>query len=210
MGFFNRIKCLRQVDLLGDSSQVLISKATHLVFAEGAKVKVEQGVFSVGYPLPDRPELPALNKSTIQLGKNARLICRGNVFIGEGTYIRLADNAVMEFDGDNVVGRNSILFCETRMHFGRRASCSWGVTLMDDDGHSFARSDGTPLRKIRRPLVLESDVGVQMNVTIPKGITVGHHATISANTTVRRDIKPFSLVYEESALREREGIVFRV
>jgi acetyltransferase-like isoleucine patch superfamily enzyme len=48
-------------------------------------------------------------------------------------------------------------------------------------------------------------VGIQMNVVIPRGVTVGKNSIISANTVLRQNIPENCLAYSESELRIKHG-----
>jgi len=46
---------------------------------------------------------------------------------------------------------------------------------------------------VTRPVVVEQDCWIGQNVVIVKGVRVGHHSVIGANSVVTRDIPPYSV-----------------
>lgn len=49
-------------------------------------------------------------------------------------------------------------------------------------------------RFVSAPVVIEHNCWLGVNVTILKGVRVGHHSVVGANTVVVRDVPPFSTV----------------
>ena len=75
---------------------------------------------------------------------------------------------------------------------------------MDYDGHKFIRLDGQD-KDYYKPLVVGKNVGIQMNVIIPKGVTVGDYSIISAGTILRQDVQDNCLAYSNPELRMKHG-----
>jgi acetyltransferase-like isoleucine patch superfamily enzyme len=44
-----------------------------------------------------------------------------------------------------------------------------------------------------------------MNVVVPSGVTIGDNSVVAANTVLRRDVPPNSLVYQNPELIVRSG-----
>jgi len=65
---------------------------------------------------------------------------------------------------------------------------SFGVTVLDDDGHGF----GPP--PYSKPVTIGDDVWIGCNVTILKGVTIGAGSAIAAGTVVNKSCPPRSLV----------------
>lgn len=44
-----------------------------------------------------------------------------------------------------------------------------------------------------RPVIIEDNVMINMNVTIMPGVRIGHHAIIGANSIVVKDVPPYAI-----------------
>ena len=115
----------------------------------------------------------------------------GAIRIGDGTsiqpHVKLAAAAEM------VIGRDVLM--------GTR------VFITDHD-HDFADPDvhvGEQALRVR-PVRIEDFVWLGENVVVLKGVTVGHHAVVGANSVVTRDLPPFAVAAGVPArvLRVRE------
>lgn len=118
----------------------------------------------------------------------------GSIHIGDGTsaqsFVHLAAAAKME------IGRNVLM--------GSR------VFITDHD-HDFADLEthiGNQKLNVS-PVRIEDFVWLGENVVVLKGVTIGHHAVIGANSVVTRDIPPYAIAAGAPAkvIRIREGAV---
>jgi acetyltransferase-like isoleucine patch superfamily enzyme len=100
------------------------------------------------------------------VGKDARLK------IGHGTYIT---------DGSRISASRSIMI-------GEHCAISWGVTIIDDDGH------GPGEGPFHAPVEILDHVWVGCNVTILKGVTIGAGSIVGAGAVVTRSCPPRSLM----------------
>jgi len=66
--------------------------------------------------------------------------------------------------------------------------------------------NGEKMNKKILPLIIEDNVGIQMNVTIPRGVLVGANSLIGANTVIRKDVSRETLIYTDNILKEKYGI----
>lgn len=67
--------------------------------------------------------------------------------------------------------------------------------LVTDSDHII--EPGIPVTRnpnfITRPVVIEHDCWIGQNAVILKGVTVGHHSIVGANSVVTRDVPPYSV-----------------
>lgn len=203
--FFRRLKALRHIGLGSNSSSFLFHKSVQIKAESGSEILINQGKVTLGFPISD-PPFASHPKSFVSLGKNSRLIFNGSVAIAPGATIRVRDNATVIFGGQNFVSHNLLLICEKHIEIEEFAALSWNVTLIDDDGHSFVDKKGRMLKGFYRPLVIRKNVGIQMNVQIPRGVQIGENSVISAGTILRQDVPPNCLAYQNFELRVRQGV----
>lgn len=202
INLWNRLRLYSRAKL--NKGFLNISWNTQIRLDQGALVEIENGVFRMGYPTSRSTPFPSNNGCLLKMGKNARLIARGNVFIANGCSIVIADGGEMMFEGNNVIARNAYIRCHKKVVFGQNAAVSWNCSLLDWDGHEFERLDGQK-RMFYKPLMIGKNVGIQMNVVIPRGVTVGSDSIISANTVLRTDVPEDSLVFANPEVRIKSG-----
>lgn len=122
----------------------------------------------------------------VTLGRGVKLtVGRGaHVSIGPGTYLT---------DGTRVAASQ-------RVEIGPGCALSWGVTLIDDDGHGF----GPP--PYSAPVRLGARVWVGCNVTILKGVDIGEGSVVAAGSVVTKGCPPGSLLAGVPARVVRTGV----
>ena len=81
----------------------------------------------------------------------------------------------VEMSGTSIVSNHSVTI-------GNRVLIGANCQIGDRDGHS-KRYKSSP-----KPIIIENDVWLGMNVTVLKGITIGEHSIIGANSVVTKDI----------------------
>ena len=86
----------------------------------------------------------------------------------------------VEMSGTSIVSNHSVTIGN---HVLIGANCQIG----DRDGHS-NRYKSSP-----KPILIENDVWLGMNVTVLKGVTIGEHSIIGANSVVTKDIPANSI-----------------
>jgi acetyltransferase-like isoleucine patch superfamily enzyme len=129
---------------------------------------------------------PVSAVTVLDLAAGARLTVgpKATLAVGTSTYIS---------DGTHVAASTSI-------SIGRDCAVSWGVTIIDDDGHGF----GPP--PYSNPVRIEDRVWIGCNVTILKGVTIGHGSVVAAGAVVARSCQPNSLLAGVPARVVKEGV----
>ena len=101
--------------------------------------------------------------------------------------------------GDNVtLGYRVRLVAVNGIRLGNRVGVGHGVTLADTV-HDYKNIEPgqpywlAPLR-VGRPLVLEDDVWIGNGTVIAGGITLGRGCIIGPNSSITRDVEPYTLV----------------
>jgi acetyltransferase-like isoleucine patch superfamily enzyme len=143
--------------------------------------------------------------SEITLAEGATLVFEGDVCIAPGATIYVGKNATATFEGNNFVSYNFKLICNKEFSFGRFSNTSWGVTLIDDDLHRFRTCEGKKLRSISKPMRIGRNVGIQMNVAIPRGVTIGDNSVVAGGLVLREDIPENCTAFGEVKLKVKHG-----
>lgn len=204
--FFLRSKILSHTNLQGSSSFIVIDKSVKAILDSGSQIDIEKGLFQIGGSQPKTIEMPSYNCTKIVMDKNSKLIIKGNVQIATGTFIHIKENATLTLLGDNFIGHNNVIICSRNIFIGKNSSTSWNVTLIDHDGHTLYNTSGTKLKVPYRSLIIEDNVGIQMNVTIPRGIHLGSNVLIGPHTILRKDVPENKYIYSKPTTSEKHGI----
>lgn len=86
----------------------------------------------------------------------------------------------VEMSGTSIVSNHSV-------NIGNHVLIGANCQIGDRDGHS-NRYKSSP-----KPIIIENDVWLGMNVTVLKGVTIGEHSIIGANSVVTKDIPANSI-----------------
>jgi acetyltransferase-like isoleucine patch superfamily enzyme len=119
--------------------------------------------------------------------------------IGPGTWLRgeLDPVRIVAFDGaEIVVGPDAFLngchlSAKRSVHLGRRAWVGLGSRVFDSDQHDF---DADRAERIA-PVEIGDHAWVAADVTITKGVRIGHHSIVGARSVVTRDVPDHSLAF---------------
>lgn len=86
----------------------------------------------------------------------------------------------VELSGTSIVSNYSV-------NIGNNVLIGANCQIGDRDGHS------NRYRSSPKPIIIENDVWLGMNVTVLKGVTIGEHSIIGANSVVTKDIPANSI-----------------
>jgi acetyltransferase-like isoleucine patch superfamily enzyme len=195
INFIRKRNFLKITQYVSDDSAVIFGSSIEVFSAKTSNIEL-QGKLLLGVPLTGTlPGFSHKYTTIVSLGKNSKLIIHGDVHIAPGCTIRVGENGVLELGGKNVIAHDTTIIATKKISIGKNSSISWNCNLIDDDAHSFFRTDGKKIKRIRKPLVIGDNVGIQMNVVIPSGGTIGDNSIISANTVIRTDVPQDTLIY---------------
>lgn len=207
LNFIRRIKMIRQTKLIGPRAAIFFHKNVLFFIEDGAEVIVS-GKVTIGFSLPGLHPFPSNQHTVISLKKNSKLIFNGDTYIANGTGIYLDKNSTLEFSGNNSVAHNSTILCKNYIKYGLNSASSWNFNAIDDDGHIFNQKNGDPIPRKNKALIIGDNVAIKINVTIPRAITIGNGAIIGANTVLRTDVQPYTLVFHKNELVIKEGVTY--
>jgi len=119
-------------------------------------------------------------------------------FLGFGAGSSIYDSAVVIGDvkvGEKTwIGPSTVLDGSGGITIGSYCSISAGVQLYTHDSVKWALSGGAAEYE-RAPLSIGSNTYIGPMTIIGKGVRVGHHCVIGANSVVNKNIDDFSIAY---------------
>ena len=166
---------------------------------DGARVEPPSALTLIGIPVFGPGSI--LDRTTvISLGAGSTLSLDGAtlgrgivVNIGPGSRLAMGEKSYFS-DGSTIAAGSA-----GGVSIGRNCAISFGVTIIDDDGHGF----GPP--PYSAPIVIEDHVWIGCNATILKGVTIGKGSVVAAGAVVTKSCPPNSLLAGVPAkvIRER-------
>ncbi len=142
---------------------------------------------------------PVSAVTVLDLAAGARLHLDGCA-IGRGCRLTVGPKATLAVGTSTYISDGTHVAASTSISIGRDCAVSWGVTIIDDDGHGF----GPP--PYSNPVRIEDRVWIGCNVTILKGVTIGHGSVVAAGAVVARSCQPNSLLAGVPARVVKEGV----
>ncbi|MFT5661977.1 MAG: acetyltransferase-like isoleucine patch superfamily enzyme [Sulfurimonas sp.] len=156
----------------------------------------------------------------LDIAKNAKLAnctirskgSNNKLVIEDGTSLRYTE---LEILGDNCsiligkncgIGHNSYLSAKEGRTLLIKDNCSLSrnVKIMTSDGHPIYQKD--KVINAGRDITLEANVWIADNVTILKGVTVGHDSIVGINSTLTKTIGSNVIAVGNPASVVKEGI----
>ncbi|MEP0918821.1 acyltransferase [Leptolyngbya sp. DQ-M1] len=145
---------------------------------------------------------PRNSVTVVVCASQSTLALDGEVCIGRGTILSVAAKSNLGIGEGTYIADGSRIYASTSIQIGRRCAISFGVTILDDDGHGFG------LPPYTAPICIEDNVWIGCNATILKGVTIGEGSVVAAGAVVTRSCPPHSLLAGVPARVIREGVVW--
>ncbi len=130
---------------------------------------------------------PLKNTTVVSVEKQGKLQLNG-ALIGRGCILSVGESGSLSIGEKSYLTDGSRISARHRISIGKRCAISWGVTIIDDDGHGF----GPP--PYWAPVIIEDDVWIGCNVTVLKGVTLGAGSVVAAGSVVTQSCPPHSLI----------------
>ena len=121
----------------------------------------------------------------VQIGRNA--------WLDISSYTRGAE--IIIGDGTNI-GRNATISASKKISIGKKCLFSYGVSLIDHD-HKLSDPDISPMDSgitEGREIIVEDACFIGAHSFILKGVHLGRHCVVGANSVVTKSFPDFSVV----------------
>jgi acetyltransferase-like isoleucine patch superfamily enzyme len=130
----------------------------------------------------------------------------GNASIAQGVSILIGKNASMVVGANVTIAHNTQVLCNSHIEIGNGSTISWNVLLIDTDKHCPVSVRAGVMKLPERPLIIGERVGIQANVIIPRGVSIGNDSAVSAGTVLRENVEADCIVYSEQKLKVKRGV----
>ena len=120
--------------------------------------------------------------------------------IGRGVKLSVGSSAYLGIGHNSYINDSTRIAAQQSITIGKNCAISFGVTIIDDDGHGL----GSP--PYSAPIVIEDNVWIGCNVTILKGVIIGSGSVVAAGAVVNKSCPPNSLLAGVPAQVIRENV----
>lgn len=172
-------------------------------------LSVKDGFYSTSMPLIQFVDLTTPDDAEVDLAYFAERLRMGagiltaglSPFHTDGTHVTLVKWGPGDDDCGRIIADETAVFSEMTLvsyreiRIGKRCLFGPSIKMFDCDG-SPADPEGprTPDNMHMAPITIEDGCWIGTGAIIMPGVTVGHHATVSAGAVVTSDVPPHSLV----------------
>jgi acetyltransferase-like isoleucine patch superfamily enzyme len=140
----------------------------------------------IGIPLLGKST--PINAVTVITAATGSIVKLDGATIGRGVNLSVGSGAKLAIGNKSYVNNGSQISAQNSITIGRDCAISFGVTIIDDDGH------GIGLPPYSAPIIIEDEVWIGCNVTILKGVTIGKGSVVAAGAVVTKSCPPHSLL----------------
>jgi len=187
-----------------------------IIAAWSARIERERGTslrigrrLLLGYDAyPPRPGIAERGTSGALIwliGRESAFEADGVVMVAQGVQINIGDGGRVRIRDGTHINPNTRILCTDSIEIGERCAISWGVHIVDFDGHEIIN----PARPSKAPIQIGNDVWIGARATVLKGVEIGDGAVVAAGAVVTRSVPSQALVAGNPARVIREGVSWR-
>lgn len=132
------------------------------------------------------------NVKFLRFPKNIQIL--NNVAIKEGTRICACnEEALIKIGNNTTIGYHNFIFSSEKITIGNDCLIAPFVYIVDSNHQIKKDIKINNQTNETAPIIIEDDVWLASNVTILKGVKIGHGAVIAANSVVNTDVEPYTI-----------------
>lgn len=125
----------------------------------------------------------------IELGKNVR--------IGRNAWMEITSvNGVIKIDDGTNIGRNCMLSSSSRIYIGKKCLLSYNVSIIDHDHNTMTLRESPMDSGLAEPhdINIEDNCFIGAHSFILKGVSLGTHCVVGANSVVTKSFPANSVI----------------
>lgn len=145
------------------------------------------------------------SETHVRLNDGAVWNCNNGGYLFYDTVLEIKENA--EFtSGYFSANGGSVIIADNKIVFGEDVMIGRNVVVYDSDFHQICDDNGNVIN-YPRPTIIEDHVWLTSNITVLKGVTIGHDSLITAQTTINKDVPSACIIGGSSTGKViREGV----
>ena len=167
---------------------------------------IREGAFHAGCPkgLFGHIGIPGADPVLIKVDRGGKLRLGDGACLYPGVRILVAGQGDVQIGTNTSIAANSYLLSRSRITIGSNCAISWDCQIIDSDFHQIADENGP--RPTDAPVVIGDHVLICSKVTVLKGVHIGDHAIIAANSVVTSDVPDHCIAAGNPARIVKENI----
>jgi acetyltransferase-like isoleucine patch superfamily enzyme len=119
-----------------------------------------------------------------------------NVTIGQNAWFQTIPPATITVGDNTQIGRNLVISSLEKISIGRECLISYNVSIFDHD-HEYNNPEVSPIKSgvtKPEPTVIDDFTFIGAHSFILKGVRLGKHCVVGANSVVTKSFPPYSLI----------------
>jgi len=127
-----------------------------------------------------------------------------NVLIGRNAWIEILDKGKIIIDNGSNIGRNCLISASDTIKIGKKCLLGYNVSVLDHD-HLFVKNMSpidSGLSKGKK-ITIEDDCFIGAHSFILKGVKLGRHCVVGANSVVTKSFPEYSVITGNPAKKIR-------
>jgi acetyltransferase-like isoleucine patch superfamily enzyme len=182
----------------GDRGMFVCRGRVQLSLGADVLIRSPNRVCYIGIPLLGKST--PINDTTVIALDTKAIVSLDGATIGRGVKLSVGSGATLAIGNNSYINDGSRIAAQNSIAIGQNCAISFGVTIMDDDGHGFG------LPPYSAPIAIEDNVWIGCNVTILKGVTIGKGSVVAAGAVVTKSCPPHSLLAGVPARVIKQGV----
>lgn len=137
------------------------------------------------------------------------IIC-GRIVLQPGSCIHTLDYSMIEFSGNNYVGRGSSILCHKLIKIGSNSQISWNCQLCDTDFHFIKNIPNGQVKNNCGEINIGDNVWIGNNVIIGKGVKLANDIIIGQGSIVIKSFEQSNKIVVGNPAVQKEGDYKRI
>jgi Acetyltransferase (isoleucine patch superfamily) len=129
----------------------------------------------------------------LQMDENASWVSNGAAELFFQTQIHIQKNAVFE-TGYFSANIGTAIICSKKVTLGENVMIGRNILIYDSDHHRIIDQNGDMVNNDKE-VTIRDHVWLTSNVTVLRGVTIGEGCIVAAQTVIKKDLPPDSLVF---------------
>lgn len=116
------------------------------------------------------------NRGTIEIN--------GRIIIQPGSCVHTTNGAILQFGGNNYIGKGCSILCHKQITFGQNSRLSWNCQVSDTDFHFIENMNSGNIKNNCHEIVIGDNVWIGNNVIIGKGVILASHLIVGQGSMI--------------------------
>ena len=122
---------------------------------------------------------------------NGTLIFKGRINFYHGTYVYIAESAVLSFGSHGTcVGSDTKIICRDSICIGNSVRITWEIQIYDTSFH-YVKDENGNVSSLTKPIIINDNVWIGNRTTIGKGTILPSYSIVASNSMTNKDYSEY-------------------